>query len=125
MGCPVRGGNFSALVIVPMGKYLQVTTTTSSAGEAERLASKLLEARLAACIQIVGPISSKYWWQNRLETSVEWQCTIKTRDLLYAAVESLLLKHHSYDIPEIIAVPIVGGSQSYLSWLDEQLTLKD
>ena len=106
-------------MLVP--KFLQVSTTTSSKAEAERLAALLLEAHLAACVQIAGPISSQYWWQGRLETSVEWQCTIKTRDRLYSSVESLLLKHHSYETPEIIAVPIVCGSESYLSWLDNQL----
>ncbi len=103
---------------------LQVTTTTSGRGDAETLAEAILNQRLAACVQISGPIESRYWWNGRLETAAEWLVTIKTRRDLYKSLESLLLELHPYDQPEIIGTAITEVSSGYLKWLDEQVSQK-
>ena len=81
----------------------------------------LVEGRLAACVQISGPIESIYRWQGKLETANEWQCVAKTSMAKYAAIEAAILKSHSYETPEIIATPIVEASEAYLNWLRDAL----
>jgi periplasmic divalent cation tolerance protein len=103
-----------------MSAYIQVVTTTALREEAERIARELVEARLAACAQIVGPITSIYRWQGKVETDEEWQCWVKTRSTLFAGVEEAIRRIHPYEVPEILAVPIVAGSASYLAWLDAE-----
>ncbi|MCS6903631.1 MAG: divalent-cation tolerance protein CutA [Candidatus Bipolaricaulota bacterium] len=104
-----------------MGEYVQVITTTASQEEAERIARALLEKRLAACVQIVGPIESLYWWQGKIEQSQEWLCIAKSEHKLFARIEETIKALHSYKVPEILAVPVVAGSESYLRWLSEQV----
>ncbi len=96
---------------------VQVQTTASSEDEAHRLAAALLEARLAACVQVVGPVRSRYWWQGRLESATEWLCLAKTTQDRVEEATALLRAAHSYDTPEVIAVPIVGGGEDYLQWI--------
>ncbi len=81
-----------------------------------------LEERLAACCQIVGPITSVYRWQDGIERTQEWMCQIKTEDSLYDAVEIAIRQQHHYDEPEIIATQIVRGSAGYLKWLSENVS---
>jgi periplasmic divalent cation tolerance protein len=102
--------------------YLQVFTTTARREEAERIGRELVEARLAACVQIVGPIISIYRWHGQLETSEEWQCWAKTRGGLFSRVEKAIRSSHPYEVPEILAIPITAGSANYLAWLDEEVT---
>jgi periplasmic divalent cation tolerance protein len=104
-----------------MSDAIQVQTTTATKADAERIAAALVEQRLAACVQIGGPIISRFRWREAVETSVEWLCTIKTTRAAYAQVEQAIRGLHPYDEPEIIAVPIVAGSAGYLAWLDEQV----
>ena len=105
-------------------EHIQVLTTVSSEEEAERIASDLLERRLAACVQVVGPIVSRYRWQGKLEEEREWQCMAKTEAGLYDEVEAAILEAHSYDEPEVIATPIVAGSAGYLAWVSESVRSK-
>ena len=106
--------------------HIQVVTTTALREEAERIARELVETRLAACVQIVGPISSTYRWQGKIETDEEWQCWAKTRGDLFARVEEAIRRIHPYEVPEILAVPVVAGSARYLAWLDAQtVSLQD
>ena len=100
---------------------IQVVTTTAERKDADGIAAAVLEKRLAACVQISGPIDSSYWWNGRLETSREWTVAMKTTRGQYARLEKLLLATHPYDQPEIIATPIVEISPGYLKWLGEQL----
>ncbi len=100
-----------------MGDFIQVTTTASSKDEAEKIARALLEKRLAACVQVVGPIESHYWWNGNIEQAGEWLCIIKTLRDKFSAVESAIRANHSYEVPEIVACPIEGGSEPYLRWL--------
>jgi periplasmic divalent cation tolerance protein len=103
-----------------MTSYIQVVTTTARREEAQRIARELVEKRLAACAQIVGPITSIYRWQDKIETDEEWQCWAKTRSELFTQVEEAIRASHPYEVPEILAMPVVAGSERYLGWLDEQ-----
>lgn len=100
---------------------IQVVTTTAEKQDAEKIAAAVLEKRLAACVQVSGPIDSSYWWNQRIETAREWTCTIKTRRDLYPRLEKLLLELHPYDQPEIIALALVEISAGYAKWLSEQV----
>jgi periplasmic divalent cation tolerance protein len=104
-----------------MKSYIQIMTTTETKEEAEKIAQYLVEQKLAACVQITGPIVSTYRWKGNVETACEWLCLIKTREGLYDKVETAIKKLHSYETPEIIAIPIIKGSSEYLSWLDDVL----
>jgi periplasmic divalent cation tolerance protein len=100
--------------------FLQVTTISGSREEADRIATTLVDQRLAGCVQIIGPIRSVYRWQGEIEHGEEWLCQIKTTGMLYSHVEAAIREIHSYDCPEIIATPIIAGSEAYLQWLSEQ-----
>jgi len=104
-----------------MTEYVQVLTTVESEEEAARVASTLLERRLAACVQVIGPIVSRYRWQGEVSEAREWQCLAKTEASRYAEVEAAIREIHSYDEPEIVATPIVAGSSGYLGWISESL----
>jgi periplasmic divalent cation tolerance protein len=104
-----------------MKSYIQVMTTTETKQQAQTIAQHLVEAKLAACVQITGPITSIYRWKGKEENAQEWLCLIKTQDDLYNKVEAAIKSLHPYEIPEIIAVPIVKGSKEYLNWLDNEL----
>ncbi len=100
---------------------IQVSTTTGTKLDAEKIARVLIGKRLAACIQIIGPVKSSYWWKGNVETAEEWLCLIKSRKALYAELEQAIKEIHPYEIPEIIAVPVIAGSRDYLGWLDGEL----
>lgn len=104
-----------------MIEAIQVVTTVGSQDEAERIARALVTRRLAACVQVAGPISSTYHWKGQLETSQEWLCVIKTRRGDYQDVENAIRELHSYEVPEILAMSVVAGSPSYLDWLTSEL----
>jgi len=104
-----------------MGKTIQVITTTETKADAQAIARALVEKRLAGCVQIIGPITSTYWWEGKIKTAEEWLCLIKSRRALYEALEETIREVHPYDVPEILAVPVVAGSKSYLDWLDGEL----
>ena len=101
-------------------KYLQVQTTTDSRAEAIDLAHAAVEARLAACAQVAGPIASTYWWEDGIERAEEWLIMLKLPAARYDELAEFLAERHSYDEPEIIATPIVAGSPSYLTWMDDE-----
>jgi periplasmic divalent cation tolerance protein len=102
-----------------MPDYIQVVTTVERREDAQRIAAALVEGRLAACVQIVGPVASTYHWQGRIETAQEWQCSIKTRRDRYPEVEQAIRRLHPYQVPEILAMPVVAGGADYLAWVDE------
>ncbi len=104
-----------------MPEFIQVLTTVENREDAEAIARSLVEKRLAACVQIIGPIASTYRWKGEIETAEEWQCLLKTRRDLYPQVERALRLLHPYEVPEIIATSIVAGSADYLAWLDENV----
>jgi len=104
-----------------MSDYVQVLTTAGSEEEAGRIGSLLVEQQLAACVQVVGPIVSRYRWQGKVEEEREWQCLAKTTRAAYEDVEAAIREAHSYEEPEIIATPIVAGSAGYLAWIEENV----
>jgi periplasmic divalent cation tolerance protein len=99
--------------------YCMILTATSTQEEAEKLASLLVAEKQAACVQITS-INSVYRWQGEVQHANEFLLIIKTTAVLYSVVEATLLKHHSYETPEIIQVPAENGSKDYLRWIDSQ-----
>lgn len=97
--------------------YLQIVTTTGSREDADRLAGGVVGARLAACVQVMGPVRSTYWWRGAVETADEWICVMKTTTARFNELEAYVKNHHSYETPEIIATPIVDASGDYLAWI--------
>lgn len=104
-----------------MTNYIQVATTTENEADALRIAQALVEQRLAACVQVSGPVTSTYRWQGKIETGQEWRCVAKSRAELYERIEETIRQEHPYDVPEILATPILAGSEGYLRWMDEEL----
>jgi len=104
-----------------MSDYLLVVTTTETKEKAQEIAGTLVEKRLAGCVQVVGPITSTYWWQDQVESAEEWLCFIKSSQRVYPELEAAISEVHPYETPEIIATPIVAGSQAYLDWLGAEI----
>ena len=98
-----------------------VLSTCGSEDEAQRIARALVEKRLAACVNILPGVRSVYRWKNEIEDSQEVLLVIKTSRALCENVRSQIEKMHSYDLPEVLALPIVDGSQQYLEWLGREL----
>lgn len=103
-----------------MTPYIQVVTTVADQTSAEQLATVLLEKKLAACIQVT-PCTSMYRWQGKVEQDVELVCTIKTRRDLFPLLCKIIQTHHAYEVPEILAVPVLTGAESYLEWMENEL----
>ena len=107
-----------------MAEYIQIFTTTESRDVAEMISREVVGKRLAACVQIVGPITSTYWWEEKVQKTEEWLCMMKTRGQLYNELEKAIISLHPYEVPEIVALPIVSGSQRYLDWLEQEVKPK-
>ena len=103
-----RGAGRSAVVVF---------TTTGSRAEAERLALVLVEERLAACVNLIAPLTSVYRWRGAVERAREVLLMIKTRRTLVPRVAARLQALHSYEVPEVIALPVVASARPYLAWL--------
>ncbi len=95
--------------------------TTANTEEAQRIAKVLLNERKAACVNIVPEISSLFWWQDKLDSAQESLLIIKTKASVLNEIVRLVREIHSYDIPEIIALPIIGGNQDYLEWMGKEI----
>jgi periplasmic divalent cation tolerance protein len=105
-----------------MTEFIQVLTTTDTRPRAEAIARALVERRLAACVQVVGPVVSTFRWQDKIDTSEEWLCMAKTRADFYAQVEAAIRAVHTYEVPEILAVPVSAGFKGYLDWMRNELS---
>lgn len=101
-----------------MDAYCLVLTTAGTGEEAQRLAEGLVAGRLAACVQVL-PVTSTYIWQGQLHRDPEWLLLIKTTTARYGDVEAFIREHHSYEVPEIVQVPIRQGLVAYLEWVGE------
>jgi periplasmic divalent cation tolerance protein len=97
----------------------QVTTTLPDHAAAERVATQLVEERLAACAQVTGPVRSIYWWAGKVEPADEWYCHLKTTVARLPQLQTRIRELHPYEVPEIIAVPILQGNPDYLNWIQE------
>jgi periplasmic divalent cation tolerance protein len=104
-----------------MTNKIVVLSTCGSHEEAEKLARHLLEARLAACVNVIMQTRSFYWWQGKIEEAGEWLLVIKTSRDLFEQLRTVLESAHSYELPEVLAIPIVEGSPNYLTWMDREL----
>ena len=104
-----------------MTEFIVVFVTVGSPEEGARLARALVEERLAACVNRLGTVRSIYHWQGKIEESGEELLIIKTKRDLFARLRERVQQLHSYSVPEIIALPIVEGSEKYLRWLEEEL----
>ena len=104
-----------------MADYIQVMTTLEKKEDAVMISRNLLEEKLAACVQIIGPMTSAYWWEGRIEEATEWLCLMKSRQDFYDRLEKRIKDIHPYEEPEILAMPVIAGSRGYLDWLDGEL----
>ncbi len=108
-----------------MNGFIVVYVTVGSPDEGDKLAHALVEERLAACVNRVGHVRSTYRWQGKVEQGEEDLLIIKTKGELFDRLRKRVQELHSYSVPEIIALPILGGSEEYLQWLGEQLAGSD
>ena len=99
--------------------YITLFITTASVTEAEQISKTLLERRKVACVNIISRVSSHFWWEDNIDSAEESLLITKTRSALLSDVINLVKGMHSYDIPEIIALPIVGGNEDYLQWIEK------
>ncbi len=106
-----------------MQRLIAILTTTPDKKTAQLIAKQLLENKLAACVQISGPIESHYTWNNQRKTAEEWQCSIKTQAHLFNKIETLISANHPYETPEIIGIPILNISKQYADWIKKETTI--
>jgi periplasmic divalent cation tolerance protein len=100
-----------------MNEYLLVISTVSSKEEGSQIAQKIVEERLAACVNVSSAVQSFYWWENRISDDQEFILFIKTKTRLFSKLEERIKSLHTYEVPEIIALPIHAGSKDYLDWI--------
>lgn len=102
-------------------KHIVVLVTAPSREEGDKIARGLLQAKCAACVNIVPQVSSLFWWQRKIDQADEVLLVIKTNASVMEKLITQVTALHSYDVPEIIALPIVGGAQPYLDWIDDSI----
>jgi periplasmic divalent cation tolerance protein len=100
-------------------KYTVVLVTVGNEKEAEKITEKLLEKKLAACVNIVPLVKSFFWWQGKIDQAEERLLIIKTKKAVFEEMRKLVKSVHSYTVPEIIALPIIAGEEDYLNWIEE------
>ncbi len=103
------------------GRHIVVFVTVSSRAEGESIASALVGEKLCACVNIVDGLTSFFWWENKIDKASESLLIIKTREEFLDALTARVKALHSYTVPEVIALPVVGGSKDYLDWIDEYI----
>lgn len=101
-------------------ELIQVYTTVDKREVADKISNVLVEKRLAACSQVFGPITSTYHWKEKVETSQEWVCILKTKKELFNELSEEIKHIHPYEVPEIIAIPITNGLPEYLQWIVDE-----
>lgn len=101
--------------------YIIIFVTASSKKEAAAISKKLIKNKLAACVNIIDKIKSLFWWKGKIDTAGEALLVIKTKKSKLTKIIGLISSMHSYDVPEIIAIPVIAGSSSYLRWIDASL----
>ena len=104
----------------PDPEIVLVTTVTDDREAAERIARTLVEGRAAACVQVGGPVTSVYRWQGAVDSAQEWSVAAKTTAANAAMVVAEIKRLHSYEVPEILVTPVLGGHGPYLEWVAEQ-----
>ena len=102
-------------------EFIQISTTCDDREVLEKIATRLVESKVAACCQIEGPVTSVYRWEGKLESAPEFRLLIKTRAESFSSVEETIAELHSYQLPQITAVPIVAVSEGYAAWIRENI----
>ena len=115
LGSRIRSVNFT------MTGKIVVFCTCASMEEARKLAGVLLEERLAACVNVIGGITSHYRWQGSLESAEEFLLVIKSSQALFPQLRAAIEQAHSYEVPEVLALPVLDGAPNYLQWMDDNL----
>lgn len=103
-----------------VAEHIQVVTTLDDHDAAVALAGDVVAARLVACAQVVGPMTSIYRWRGQIEQETEWSCVMKTTRERYDALATWIDQHHPYDTPELVATGIVAGGHDYLEWISDE-----
>ena|SRR5579885_912575 len=104
-----------------MTDKIVVMSTCGSAEEAERLARELVAQHAAACVNIVAPVRSVYRWKGQIEQAEEWLLLVKTSRSSFDRLRTILEAAHSYELPEVLAIPVVAGSPNYLAWIEREV----
>jgi periplasmic divalent cation tolerance protein len=104
-----------------MSEHLVVLMTAGSQEEADHIASTLVEEMLAACVNVVPGVTSVFRWAGEVQREQEWLLIAKTRSEVLGSLTQRVVALHSYDVPEVIALPLVGGNEAYLHWLDGEV----
>lgn len=104
-----------------MTEKIVVISTCGSEEEAARIAKKLVDGHIAACVNLLPKVRSFYRWRGKVEDATEWMLVVKTSRARFDALRTVLEATHSYELPEVLALPIVDGSPNYLAWLDAEL----
>ncbi len=102
-------------------KYIVLFITTGSTEEAQQISKLLLEQKKVACVNIIAKVDSVFWWEDGLDSAQENLLIAKTKASLLPEIINLVKKVHSYEVPEIIALPIIGGNQDYLDWIEQSV----
>ncbi len=111
-------------MIGPVTEFIQISTTVNSKARANKIARRLLDEQVASCVQVLGPIQSNFWWKGKIERTKEWICLVKARAIDYHKIEACIRKLHSYQIPEILAFPVLRGNTDYLRWIRNETARK-
>ncbi len=101
--------------------FVIIMVTCDSREEARKIANRLLAKRLVACANILSGVESKFWWERKIDSAVETLLIMKTKKSNFKKIENEVKKLHSYEVPEIIAIPVVAGSRDYLNWIEESV----
>ena len=102
-------------------RFCIIFVTCQSRKEADSIASSLLNKRLIACANIISGVDSKFWWNGKIDTANEFLVILKARRGSFKKIEKEVKRLHSYEVPEIIAIPIVAGSREYLGWIGDSI----
>ena len=108
-----------------MTDKIVVFNTCGSLDEAERLSRRLVDERLAACVTVISPVRSFYRWKDEVTDSAEWLLMIKTSRAMFEPLRAVLESSHSYELPEVIAIPVIEGSPNYLAWIEREIKPAD
>jgi periplasmic divalent cation tolerance protein len=104
-----------------LNSFIIVYVTVASKAEAEKIAQNLLSEHFIACANIVGPVSSYFYWSGKIDAAEEYLMIMKSRSDLFGALSERVKALHSYEVPEVIAVPIVDGARDYFDWMGSAL----
>ena len=99
------------------GKFVIIMVTCASRGEARKISGSILKKRLAACANIIDGVESGFWWKGRIDRAAETLLMMKTKMANFKKIEAEVNKLHSYEVPEIVALPVIAGSKDYLDWI--------